>query len=30
LLMFARVEGKLPADLEGTYYRNGPGRVDVG
>ncbi|MGZ5968169.1 MAG: carotenoid oxygenase family protein [Polyangiales bacterium] len=25
-----RVEGTLPADLEGTLYRNGPGRFGVG
>jgi all-trans-8'-apo-beta-carotenal 15,15'-oxygenase len=25
-----RVEGKLPADLVGTLYRNGPGRFEIG
>lgn len=24
------VEGTLPADLEGTFFRNGPGRTGVG
>ena len=24
------VEGEIPADLEGTYYRNGPGQFEVG
>lgn len=24
-----RVDGKLPADLRGTFYRNGPGKFDV-
>jgi hypothetical protein len=23
-------QGKLPADLVGTYFRNGPGRIRVG
>ncbi len=25
-----RVEGTLPADLRGTFYRNGPARFDIG
>jgi all-trans-8'-apo-beta-carotenal 15,15'-oxygenase len=25
-----RVEGTLPADLHGTFYRNGPARFDIG
>ena len=25
-----RVEGRLPADLRGTLYRNGPARFDIG
>jgi all-trans-8'-apo-beta-carotenal 15,15'-oxygenase len=25
----ARVEGKLPSDLAGSFYRNGPGRFDL-
>ncbi len=24
-----RIEGEIPRDLEGTFYRNGPGRFDV-
>jgi carotenoid cleavage dioxygenase-like enzyme len=24
-----RVEGQLPSDLRGTFYRNGPGRFDI-
>lgn len=26
----ARVEGRLPAGLQGTFYRNGPGRFELG
>jgi all-trans-8'-apo-beta-carotenal 15,15'-oxygenase len=26
----ARIEGRLPADLQGTFYRNGPGRFELG
>lgn len=25
----ARIEGKLPSDLSGSFYRNGPGRFDL-
>ncbi len=26
----ARIEGRLPADLQGSFYRNGPGRFELG
>lgn len=26
----ARVEGRLPRDLDGSFYRNGPGRFELG
>ncbi len=26
----AAIQGKLPADLKGVFYRNGPGRFDLG
>lgn len=24
------IEGKIPADLQGTFFRNGPGRINIG